>query len=956
MANQLTLATLNVNCAKNRRSPFKLLEELKLFLIENNCDILSLTETDFENTQSAEDFNIPGYKTFLQKTEKKVRTVILTKSELEVIDVSKDLAIPTVSVELRRTAQKNLVISSIYRQWSTETPKEDLCSLEDILSSASSGKTHVMMGDFNIDANRLVDPSYQHYNIGKTFQDFCNKCGFHIKTGGPTYHYSSGASALDFFLINEDVKGNVKCVSFPSSDHEATIMHISNSKIPRKSKIHEITVRGRIRNEAKFKNDIQRAMLDCIATFEGENANEQAMMITKSFRNILDLHAPMRTKTIRGYGPKHTLSESTLTLMKLRNKARNIWITASPNEKKIKQEIFKRLRNKVNSAIKKDRVQKAEYHLQIGQNAFKVADELLGKKKEKQKPFLIEHGKEVTDEKEVADIFNSFFVEKIRKLKENIDPKLRTDPLIKVIDKSSRFSFNLVSPTQVEKIIAKMKNSPSAGVDGISARMLKMVKKEMAPVISMLINTSLESGVFPECFKLAKITPIFKNKGCATDKCNYRPVSGLSAVGKVLEVAANIQITRYSERVGILGSHQHGFRSGRSTTTALISSLTKWQTAKEHKKYTGCLLYDLSAAYDTISPEILVDKAMRYGFDKTSCDWLRSFTTERYQAVSIGQSTSDMMKLECGVPQGSPISCTLFLIYIQDITQWVKKGELQGYADDTLHFVSSMNPQEVINGLEEQARELFTFFASNELVANPGKTAFLMFKPTRSTADSFVVNIDGVKIKESECERILGVHVQQNLQWDTHVDKIIGKVNYGLSKLKQLQGIMRQKSLKMLANGLVFAHVRYAIAVFMSGMIRVAPNDPKNTHLNTLQVKQNDCMRIILNKKRSDKVPNEMLLNKTSMKSINHMAAEAMLLELWKAKHFKIDNVWESYSKDKCTRRESQYRSSKDKTSFISKSICLWNQMSSEFHSGLTTMRSAKTDIGRFIKQVLPCL
>ena len=179
----------------------------------------------------------------------------------------------------------------------------------------------------------------------------------------------------------------------------------------------------------------------------------------------------------------------------------------------------------------------------------------------------------------------------------------------------------------------------------------------MAPALSLLINTSLTSGIYPEQFKDAKVVPIFKNKGSREDKSNYRPVSNLSTVGKVIEIAATIQITRYSERTGILGQHQHGFRSGRSTTSALISSIIKWQDTKEKKKYTGCLLYDLSAAYDTISSEILVKKAEHYGFNRAACSWLRSFTTGRSQVVSIGQTISEKKELDCGIPQGSPLSC-----------------------------------------------------------------------------------------------------------------------------------------------------------------------------------------------------------------------------------------------------------------------------------------------------------
>ena len=173
-------------------------------------------------------------------------------------------------------------------------------------------------------------------------------------------------------------------------------------------------------------------------------------------------------------------------------------------------------------------------------------------------------------------------------------------------------------------------------------------------------------------------------------------------------MSANIQITRYSERVGILGKHQHGFRKGRSTTLAVISSLIKWQDAKERGKFTGCLLYDLSAAYDLISMGLLMEKVKRYGFNKASREWLTSFMTGRTQAVKVGNYISEYRDLMCCNPQGSPLACVLFLIFVQDLPAWLSSGQIQGCADDTVHFLEGDNPQDVIRQLEEGAGEILS--------------------------------------------------------------------------------------------------------------------------------------------------------------------------------------------------------------------------------------------------------
>ena len=486
-----------------------------------------------------------------------------------------------------------------------------------------------------------------------------------------------------------------------------------------------------------------------------------------------------------------------------------------------------------------------------------------------------------------------------------------------------------------------MKTSNSFGIDGISSKILKLVKVEAAPALSVLINTSLAEGIFPSQFKQAELTPLFKNKGSKEDKSNYRPVSNLSAPGKVLEIVVNIQMTRYCERVGILGKHQHGFRAGRSTTSALISSLVKWQSAKQSGKFTGCLLYDLSAAYDTISPDLLVKKFKLYGFDSVSVNWLQSFTTGRSQAVKVGNSISNFKQLRCGVPQGSPLSCLLFLVYIQDLPNWVEEGNVQGYADDTLHFVSGDTIQDVIAGLEEAAKEIFRYFASNELVANPSKTAFLLFRPSRNVDANVTIVIDGTKIEESVSERVLGIQVQRTLEWDEQVSKVISKMNYGLSTLRQLKGTLRKSALRTMSEGLVMSHLRYGIGVYLAGDILLTDSDKTSENLRRLQIKQNDAMRLVLNKRRKDLTPRETLLQEYKTKSVNQIAAETVVMELRRAFQFKIEAIHGNYKKDRSSRRLGSLRASKNPTSFISKSAKLWNRMSEEFRNLETSTYTA---------------
>ena len=333
-------------------------------------------------------------------------------------------------------------------------------------------------------------------------------------------------------------------------------------------------------------------------------------------------------------------------------------------------------------------------------------------------------------------------------------------------------------------------------------------------------------------------------------------------------------------------------------------------------------------------------------------DWLTSFTTGRSQCVKVGSHICGYKELNCGVPQGSPLSCVLFLLYVQDLPLWVNGGQIQGYADDTMHFVTTSCPEETVKQLELGAKEILSYFASNELVANPSKTAFLMFRPSKNISEEMEANVGGTMIKESASERILGIQVQRTLEWDDHVKKVISKVNYGLSTMNQLQGFLRRKSLKAVAEGTVMSHLRYGIGVYLSGDICLSANSPVSNNLKKLQVKQNDALRTVLNKKRKDLIPRETLFKELGTKSVNQMAAEAVVMETWRSFAFRVDAISKSYSMEKSARRENLLRTSRNPNSFISKSASLWNSMSDQFRTLELTASGAKTEARKAASQL----
>ena len=250
-----------------------------------------------------------------------------------------------------------------------------------------------------------------------------------------------------------------------------------------------------------------------------------------------------------------------------------------------------------------------------------------------------------------------------------------------------------------------MKTTKGFGKDNISCYFLKLAMPFIEKSLADLFNTSIETSQFPDLWKSARVTPIFK-EGDRAEMSNYRPISVLPVIARLFEKLIANKLYQHMNDNGYFSFEQSGFLRLHSTVTSLIKSTDDWYNGMDLGKVTGVVFINLKKAFDTVDHDILCQKLEYYGIQGRGLAWFRAYLSTRKQYTRVNGVDSSIQELKIGVPQGSCLGPLLFLIYINDLPRALKISRMSMFADDTCLYHQSSD----ISLLNEAIAKLYQVF------------------------------------------------------------------------------------------------------------------------------------------------------------------------------------------------------------------------------------------------------
>ena len=737
-----------------------------------------------------------------------------------------------------RVRNKILTIAGLYHPPlgnTRNTPARFLDQVSELIQYLfTNHKNLVLLGDFNVYINRLDNQDTQAYI------DTMEALGLVQHINQPTHQLGN---TLDL-IYTESLEHIPVSHAFTSnyiSDHCLVGIELEMRK-------QQVRIESsKTRNYKNFSTSSFDTSFNDSTILDQDNFELAVKALEIELTRTLDELAPLQDRRKKKI-PSRPWYNSTLRQQKRIVRTREH--TYNRDRQLHQWKAFTRERNRYTRMLEfKKRhylVTKVEEATTDSRQLFQLVGSLLGCKEENPLP-------EATSDSILAEEFASFFHDKI----DNIRSRFSTTAPYKPEEKCDvplLNKFTPISAIQLEKTITRM-SSKTCALDIMPTARLKEVLRTILPSLTHIVNKSLAQGEFYTNWKEALVKPLVKNRKLGKTLTNYRPVSNLQFISKIVEKVTLDQFTQHCNRNSLLPNYQSAYRQHRSCETSLVKLVNDILWAMEKQLVTVVVILDLSAAFDTVDHDLLLEVLeSRFGIVGTARKWYTSYLKPRSFKVSIRGSTSQPRQLDYSVPQGSIQGAFLFIAYAStlDLVVWPSGLELNGFADDhsirTTFRPSKLDHREehaTIDKIEATMLKVKSWMDQVRLKLNEAKTEFMYFgwpsqlgKCAVSTIDINVENI-----ARSEVTKYLGAHLDSTLNFKKHIKTKCKAAMFNLQRIRAARKYLTRPACNKLMVSLVISHLDYANGL-LGGL-------PKST-IDQLQRVQNIAAKIVLGKGKYD--------------------------------------------------------------------------------------------------------
>jgi hypothetical protein len=855
-------------------------------LLTDNIDLMFLSETKLDNSWLSSIFKVDNFTIY--RNDRNVygggilgyiRSDIPHRRRSD-FELNYE-GVESLSIEICINKKKLLYVC-LYKPPKVSNDHLNYVLEETANKSQGSFDSVYILGDLNV--NMLKVP-----NVVSNFNDIY---GFTCLINEATC-FKGNPTCLDVILTNNkrSITNTLNC-NLGISDFHNMICGVTKMFTP---SFKPTTIKYRSYkhfNEVSFINDVQSAPLHVSEIFD--DVDDAVWFHNNILKDIIDQHAPIKKRHIKrrqapfmnGELRRAINVKSMLHRKYLKYKSKAYWGK------------YKKQRNLV-TELKKKSV-KSYFEKKCGniengnpKQFWSLIKPFMSDThcNNSNKIMLMENGEIVNDPKSVCDIFNEYFtnvtdqiatenpiddtenIHDIVNMYRNHDSILKIKSVISELPETESFTLHTVTPDYIEKKLEKLNSNKSTGCDEIPAKVLKVSSNVLSISITVLVNRMINECCFPHVLKLAELSPIFK-KCDMLNKMYYRPVSVLTILSKIFEIVLCDQLNSFMNM--LLSKFLCAFRKNYGCKDVLVKVVEDFKYALEKNDYVGCILMDLSKAFDCLPHRLLLSKMHAYGISLETCNLFLSYLTNRYQRVKCGLHRSDWSLIKRGVPQGSILGPILFNVFVNDLLYFLgDKCNVYNYADDNSISVTDPNINVMKRNLSSACCIALDWFQNNHMQANPDKFQGIILSRKCITENDYVLYAGEKEIKCDHSVKLLGIQIDKELNFTEHVRNICKKASRQVNILSRLKHLLNTDSKMIIFTAFVLSNLNYCPTVWHEcGLI----NSKK------LEKVQERALRFVLNDTGSDY---KALLCSAKRSTLFEERLKFILLEVYKC----INNI-----------------------------------------------------------------